>query len=182
MSKDDMQTNGDKSAADSSSAPQQGSANGDTTFTAEQVEALQAQIVQFRDGWQRERAEFANFKRRIERETKDTYQNASADVLAAMLPVLDDFDRALANAPEDLTAHPWFAGVSAIQRKFVKVLEDFGVMPLDPTGATFDPNLHQAIGMEDVEGVPSGQVTKVELRGYIVGDRVLRPALVRVNR
>ncbi len=182
MNKDEMQANGDKSAADSSSAPQQGGANGETTYTAEQIEALQAQIVQFRDGWQRERAEFANFKRRIERETRDTYQNASADVLTAMLPVLDDFDRALANAPEDLSSHPWLAGVSAIQRKFVKVLEDFGVMPLDPTGAVFDPNLHQAIGTEDVDGVPSGQVTKVELRGYIVGDRVLRPALVRVSR
>ncbi|MDX2163166.1 MAG: nucleotide exchange factor GrpE [bacterium] len=178
MSKEDIKVNGGDNAADTAPTPE----HAGEPAAPEQIDALQAQIVQFREGWQRERAEFANYKRRIERETKETYQNASSDVLKSVLPILDDFDRALANVPDDLKANPWLQGVSAIQRKFIKLLDEFGVTPIDPTGQIFDPNLHQAIGQDTVEGLPSGQVTKVELRGYVVGDRVLRPALVRVNQ
>lgn len=173
MAQDETQVNG---ADDISSTASE------ATATVDQLETLQAQVNQFREGWQRERAEFANFKRRIERETKDTYQNASSDVLKSVLPILDDFERALTNVPEDLQNHPWLNGTRMIQRKFIKMLEEFGVTVVDPTGQPFDPNLHQAIGMEDADGVESGHVVRTELKGYTVGDRVLRPALVRVSK
>jgi molecular chaperone GrpE len=148
----------------------------------ESLEALQAQAKEYLEGWQRARAEFANYKKRVERDMKDTYQNASGDALKSILPIIDDFDRALANMPEELKDNPWVSGVSMIQRKFAKLLEDFGVTLIDPTGQPFDPNLHQAIGTDDVEGVASGHVTKTEQKGYAIGDNVLRPALVRVNQ
>jgi len=177
VAQDETQVNGAEDMAQDSAS----SGNKNET-TADVIEALQVQVTQFREGWQRERAEFANFKRRIERETKDTYQNASADVLIGVLPIIDDFERALNNVPDDLKDHPWLSGTRMIQRKFVKMLEEFGVTTVDPTGDTFDPNLHQAIGTDDAGDGESGRVTKTELKGYVVVDRVLRPALVRVSK
>ncbi|MFN8528973.1 MAG: nucleotide exchange factor GrpE [Anaerolineae bacterium] len=192
MSNEETKVNGGSSAGDTAAesngaADKAAESSSHATVTAdkmtpEQIEALQTQAIQFRDGWQRERAEFANFKRRVERDMKDTYSNASSDVLKGVLPIIDDFDRALANVPGDLQNHPWLQGVSAIQRKFIKLLDDFGVTVIDPAGEVFDPNLHQAIGTDSVDTVPSGHITKVELRGYVVGERVIRPALVRVNQ
>lgn len=181
MSNEDVKVNG--GSGDASSNGESGTnATVTSDVTPELIESLQAQVTQFRDGWQRERAEFANFKRRVERDMKDTYQNASSDVLKSVLPILDDFDRALANVPADLQNQPWLQGVAAIQRKFMKLLDDFGVTVIDPIGQTFDPNLHQAIGTDQVDDLPSGQITRVELRGYVVGERVMRPALVRANQ
>lgn len=147
-----------------------------------ELDAVQAQAKQYMDGWQRERAEFANFKRRTERERADTYQNASADVIKALLPVIDDLERALANVPADLTGNSWVSGVEMINKKLERVLENFNVTAVDPVGKAFDPVLHEAISMDESDTVESGHVIETLQRGYLVGDRVLRPALVRIAR
>ena len=133
-----------------------------------------------KDGWQRARAEFANYKKRIERERIELFQRASLDTLKALLPIVDDFDRAFESVPEDISDNPWIGGVSMIQRKFVTLLEQYEVEAIDPTGDLFDPNLHQAIGTEDSDEVESGRVTETLQKGYRAGDKILRLALVKV--
>jgi molecular chaperone GrpE len=133
-----------------------------------------------KDGWQRARAEFANYKKRIERERVELFQRASNDTLKDLLPIVDDFDRAFESVPEDISENPWIGGVSMIQRKFVTLLETYEIEAIDPTGELFDPNLHQAIGTEDSEEVESGHVTETLQKGYRAGDNILRLALVKV--
>lgn len=133
-----------------------------------------------KDGWQRARAEFANYKKRIERERIEVFQRASLDTLKALLPIIDDFDRAFASVPEDISDDPWIGGVAMIQRKFVTLLDQYEVEAIDPTGDPFDPNLHQAIGTEESEDVESGHVTVTLQKGYRAGDKILRLALVKV--
>lgn len=133
-----------------------------------------------KDGWQRARAEFANYKKRIERERSDLFQRASLDTLKALLPIVDDFDRAFESLPEDISDNPWIGGVSMIQRKFAGLLEQYEVEAIDPTGELFDPNLHQAIGSEESAEVESGHVTETLQKGYRAGDSILRLALVKV--
>lgn len=132
------------------------------------------------DGWQRERADFSNYKRRIERELAETRQNATNATLKSLLPVLDDYELALANKPAHLAEDAWVEGVVAIQRKFLKILEDYGVEVMDPVGQEFDPTRHEAIGVDTESDAESGTVTQTLQKGYINGDKVLRSALVKV--
>ncbi|MCY3780821.1 MAG: nucleotide exchange factor GrpE [Chloroflexi bacterium] len=132
------------------------------------------------DGWQRARAEFANYKKRTERERSELFQRAALDTLKGLLPVIDDFDRAFENLPEAVGEDPWIGGVEMIQRKFMTLLEQYAVEAIDPTGDLFDPNLHQAIGAEESDEVESGHVIETLQKGYRAGDNVLRLALVKV--
>lgn len=146
-----------------------------------QLEALQKQAQEYLDGWQRARAEFANYKKRIEREIQENREVSMGMALKSILPVIDDFDRALANIPEDIKDNPWVSGVSMVQRKLYKLLEDNGVTSFDPVGEMFDPTRHEAVGSDDESDAPSGQVTVTMQRGYALGERVLRLALVKVK-
>lgn len=150
--------------------------------TQAKYDAVQAQAREYLEGWQRARAEFANYKKRVEREMKDSHSSAAGNVLKDIVPVIDDFERAMSNLPEDLQDNGWINGVSMIQRKLNKILENYNVTVIDPTGEEFDPNLHEAIGMEESDSVKSGHVTVTMQKGYRQGDRVLRPALVRVAK
>ncbi len=132
------------------------------------------------DGWQRSRAEFANYKKRTERERRELFQRAALDTLKGLLPIIDDFDRAFESVPEAIGEDPWIGGVSMIQRKFMTLLEQYEVEAIDPTGDPFDPNLHQAIGAEESDEVESGHVIETLQKGYRAGDNVLRLALVKV--
>ncbi len=163
--------------ANASIEPEQGQ-----VVTQEKYDAVQLQAQEYLEGWQRARAEFANYKKRVEREMKDSHSNAAGNVLKDILPVIDDLERATSNIPEDLQGNAWIGGVTMIQRKLNKILENYHVTVLDPTGEPFDPNLHEAIGMEDSDDVESGHVTATMQKGYVQGERVLRPALVRVAK
>lgn len=166
----------ENNGADEKAAPKQ-----ETLAELEQALAeARKQANNFSEGWQRERADFSNYKRRAERDLLTMRFNAKIDTLKTMLPVLDDFERAMTNLPDDLKSHGWLEGISAIHRKFIKTLEDEGVEAIDPTGDLFDPNLHEAIGRDESTDVESGHITATLQKGYICGDRVLRPALVRV--
>lgn len=143
---------------------------------------VKQQAQEYLDGWQRERAEFANYRKRVENQLKDSYQNASLDLLKKFLPIIDDFERAMATAPAETTDQAWHNGVMLIHRKFQKILEDYGVEAMDPVGQPFDPNRHEAIGADDSPDSKSGHVTQTLQKGYVYGDQVLRPAMVRVAR
>jgi len=146
----------------------------------EQLDAAQSEAARNLDGWQRTQAEFANARKRFEKQRAEAYANASADVAVKLLPLIDDFERALANAPATIAADPWLAGVNLIYRKMLAILDEMAVSPIPAEGAPFDPNVHEALAQEPSEAHPSGTVVREMRRGYRLGDRVIRPSLVVV--
>jgi molecular chaperone GrpE len=149
---------------------------------AAQLAAAEKQAKDYLEGWQRERSDFANYKRRVERESKDSLQNAQVQVLTKILPIIDDFERAMANTPAELKENPWLNGVGMVHRKLVKLLEENNVAIIDPVGEVFDPSRHEAVGTDESGEVESGHVAATLQKGYLYGERVLRPALVRVAK
>ena len=143
----------------------------------EQLEEAEAKAAENLDGWQRSQAEFINYKKRIERDRGLEYNNMKGDVIKKLLPVLDDLERALANRPED---ESWSNGIELIARKFQSVLESDGIKRIEAQGELFDPNFHEAISNEPNDEVESGRVIEVVQNGYMLGERVIRPAVVRV--
>jgi molecular chaperone GrpE len=146
----------------------------------EALAAARAEAQKNLEGWQRTLAEFQNYKRRVEREQSELRTRITLETLTRMLALIDDFERALENMPEDLESHPWTSGIRLIQGKFNRLLEEYDVMVLDPVGEAFDPELHQAVGKDDSDEYESGQVIDTLQKGYISGDVLLRPAVVRV--
>ena len=146
---------------------------------ADLVEA-RAQVTSLTDQYQRMAAEFQNSRRRQERQLSDEIERASAHLLKRLLPVVDDFDLAFANVPEDLDAEAgWVDGFRQIQRKLHSLMEEEGVTIID-SADEFDPTLHEAISSEPSDSVPSGHIIDTLRIGYLYKGRVLRPALVRV--
>jgi molecular chaperone GrpE len=149
-----------------------------------ELEALKSQLVEaeskvseYKNGWARSQAEFQNYKKRIERDNELTYASMKGDIVKKVLPVLDDLELALQNRPAD---DAWANGIELIVRKLQNMLESEGVKRIEAKGAAFDPNFHEAITHEPSEEVESGHVIDVVRNGYILGERVIRPASVRV--
>lgn len=145
-----------------------------------EIEKSRAESQKNLDGWQRSRAEFSNYKRRTQQELADSKKNGALDALGKILPVIDDFERALDNVPAELKEHDWTIGTALILKNIQKVLDEYNVEVLDPVGEEFDPMMHEAIGMDDSGEYESGIVTTTLQKGYKSGDKVLRPAMVRV--
>ena len=153
----------------------------------EDHEALQLGLEQSRlkaqeyfDGWQRERADFLNYKKRLERDQEQRNNNFSGNFIRKYLVILDDLDRALKARPTQGDGAAWSEGVELIYRKLQNYLEMEGVRPIPTDQKTFDPTLHEAISHETSPNHESGEIIEVVQQGYMLGDRVLRPALVRV--
>jgi molecular chaperone GrpE len=146
----------------------------------EQLAASQAEAAKNLDGWMRTQAEFANARKRMEKQRAETYQNASADVVTKLLPVLDDFDRALDNVPAEISENIWLEGIHLVQRKLMGILDGMNVKLIEAVGQPFDPIYHEAIMQEPSDAYESGTVSKELQKGYKVGDRVIRPSLVYV--
>lgn len=146
----------------------------------QQVAAEQARAAEYRDNLLRERADFINYKRRIEGERADWIPMANATLLTKVLPIIDDVDLALANIPAELKDSKWVEGIVLIQRKMLKLLESESVTPIDALGQPFDPNLHEAVIMDDGAAAPHS-VTAELRKGYKLRERVLRPTMVRVG-
>ncbi len=143
------------------------------------IEQAEARAAEYLDSLQRERATFQNYKKRVERERAEQSQAAAGAVLLKLLPTLDDFYRALDAVPAD-QRDQWFEGIALILRKFERFLKDEGVFEIEAQGQPFDPALHEAIGVDASAEAESGTITLVLQRGYKYGERVLRPAMVRV--
>ncbi len=156
-----------------------GAATAEATLESQLADA-QAKTAEYLDGWQRARADFVNYKKRAEQERADAYANAAAETLRKFLPILDDLDRALANVPADKADDDVIKGFSLISRKWLTLLETSGVKIINPLGEEFNPAFHEAIGQDETSDVPSGHISAVLQKGYLHGDKVLRPALVRV--
>jgi molecular chaperone GrpE len=142
-----------------------------------QLEEAEAKAAENLDGWQRTQAEFINYKNRVQRDRELDYASMKGDIVKKVLPVLDDMERALANRPE---GDSWANGMELIVRKFQNILEVEGVKRIEAAGQPFDPNFHEAISSEPNDEVESGHIIDVVQNGYISGERVIRPAMVRV--
>jgi molecular chaperone GrpE len=150
---------------------------------AGEIERLQGQAAEYLDGWQRARAEFANYKKRIEREQEESRARVVADIMQDFVAILDDLERALQDRPTEGEAAPWASGIDLIQRKLMSVLDAEGVRPIIPAEAeAFDPNVHEAVSHEASPDHTAGQIIGVIHQGYRIGERVIRPALVRVAK
>jgi molecular chaperone GrpE len=147
-----------------------------------EVNEWKSKADEYLDGWQRSRADFANYKKRVEREQAQAHQNASASVIKRFLDVLDDLDRALKNRPEEGDGAAWAGGVELVYRKFSNILDSAGVTAMSADGQYFDPMLHEAISHEDSPEHESGEIIEMVKQGYMLGERVLRPAQVRVAK
>lgn len=141
-----------------------------------------AEADEYLDGWRRAQAEFSNYKKRQRAEQSKIRELANANLLRKLLPVLDDFERALATMPEGIAHLSWSQGLLMIERKLEAILETEGVEPIDTEGEAFDPNYHEAVTHEEMPGYQDGQIIGEVQKGYVLGDRVLRPALVRVAK
>lgn len=148
----------------------------------ERLEQLEAQAAEYLDGWQRARAEFVNYKKRVERERAESRARIAAELLTRYLDVLDDLDRTITEMPEDIADTPWSHGLQMVYQKMQLLLESEGVETIDALGESFDPNFHEAISFEESEDYDEGQVVDVIQKGYMLGERVLRPAMVRIAK
>jgi molecular chaperone GrpE len=148
----------------------------------QELSEVRSKADEYLDGWQRSRADLANYRKRMEREQAQAYQTAAGNIIKRYLDVLDDLDRALRNRPSGGDGAGWADGIELIYRKLNTILESEGVMVMQTQDQLFDPSFHEAITLEDSPDHESGQIIEVLKQGYILGDRVLRPALVRVAR
>mgnify|MGYP003573513217 FL=1 len=147
----------------------------------DQLAEAQAKAAEYLDGWQRARAEFANARKRAERQRSEAYGNAAADFGKRLLPVVDDLGRALQSVPAEIAENPWFEGLDLVNRKVRSMLESMDIKPIEAIGQPFDPNFHEALALKEAENVESGLVIEELQTGYILGEKVIRPALVNVS-
>jgi molecular chaperone GrpE len=176
---DDEQT--ETETADPATDEAVGAGEGVTPPENAEVAGLRRERDEMYDRLLRKSAEFDNFRKRIEKERRELSEWAAAEVLSDVLNVLDDFDRALAvDAPAE--AQGYRAGVELIHRQLGELLRKRGVTPLETLGSDFDPHLHQAVAYEESPGAREGEIIGELRKGYRLGDRLLRPALVRVAK
>jgi molecular chaperone GrpE len=161
--------------------------DGEDKLTLEDLEQVKAALEEmttkaeeYLDGWQRSRAEFVNYKKRIAKENSEIHKYARGEVIKIYLDIVDDLERALLEKPETEEGKIWAEGIEIILQKLLKRLESEGVKPMDALGQEFDPNIHEALMKQESDEFESGQITEVLKQGYWIGDKVLRPALVRV--
>ncbi|MBP1635308.1 MAG: grpE 2 [Acidobacteria bacterium] len=147
----------------------------------EDAAALQRERDEYRDLLLRRSAEFDNYRKRVERERRETVRHASSEVLQGLLPILDDFERAL-RAPDEGALEGYRQGVELIYRQLLDFLARHGVTPIEAVGADFDPRYHEAMTYEARPGSRDGEVVEEVRRGYMLGERLLRPAMVKVAK
>ena len=151
------------------------------TATDDPSAELRRERDDYKDRWVRKSAEFDNYRKRIERERREQADSTVADLLESLLAVVDDFDRALTveAGPE---AEAYRTGVELIHSKLLDFLRKRGVRAIDALGADFDPHFHMAVSHEPGDGRRDGEVLEEFRRGYMLGDRLLRPAMVKVAK
>lgn len=141
---------------------------------------LQQQIGELTEALQRERADATNIRRRHEEQLAGLKSLIKANVVRDLLPVIDNFERALKHVPKDLEKHEYVSGIQSIVKQFEKTLADIGVEKIKTVGEPFDPKFHEAVSMEEGDG--STETVSEELQsGYRLGDEVIRHAMVKVK-
>jgi molecular chaperone GrpE len=158
--------------APAESAPVEAAASGE-------LQRLKGEIDHLREMYLRKLAEFDNYRKRIERERQELRRTAAEGLVGELLPVLDNFERAVQHAEESEPA-AFREGVAMIARQFADILQRSGLEMIDPTGQRFDPELHEAVQRIEGSEFASGSIVGVFSRGYLFGGRLVRPAMVAV--
>jgi molecular chaperone GrpE len=170
---------------DRRSAGEGGPAVAELVATRAELKRLQAQVSEAHEALARRQADFENYRKRIERERGEAYNRVVAEVAGKLLPVVDNLSRALeaersVEASESKEFRHFLRGVELISKQLNEVLESFGVQPIVAIGERFDPHIHEAVVTEDsAEYEPDTIISEMQ-RGYRIGDRLLRPAMVKV--
>jgi len=146
------------------------------------VEEIQRQRDEYYDLLLRKTAEFENYRKRVDRDRQNASEAAAADLLGELLPLLDDLERALTAETGSEGAEAYRRGVELIHRQLIELLRKRGVRPIEAVGTDFDPHYHQAVVHQAVEGRRDGEVIEEFRRGYMLGDRLLRPSMVKVAK
>jgi molecular chaperone GrpE len=154
----------------------------DTANTASSGDdVLQQQIAELTEALQRERADAMNIRRRHDEQIAGLKTAVTSNVIEQLLPIIDNFERALKHVPKELEKNDYIKGVNAIVKQFEKTLGDMGVSKIKTVGEVFDPNLHEAVSVDDGDG--DQEIVSEELQsGFLVGDQVIRHAMVKVKR
>jgi molecular chaperone GrpE len=147
---------------------------------ADEIVELRKERDNLHDRLLRQAAEFDNYRKRVERDRRDSAQMAAIDFVQELLPVIDDFERALQTAAPG--AESYRQGLEIIHRALMEMLRKRGVTPIDAVGTTFDPQIHQAVAYEETPDRRDGEVMEQFTRGYRLGDKLVRPAMVKVAK
>jgi len=148
---------------------------------ASPLDALRKERDALQDRLLRTAAEFDNYRKRVDRDRRDQAEAATADAIADVLPIIDDLERAL-KAPTGGDLEGFRKGIELIHQQMIELLRKRGVKPIDAVGAEFDPRYHQAVVQESSADHREGEVMEEFARGYMLGDRLLRPAMVKVAK
>ncbi len=146
--------------------------------TEQQIQALEQELKDMNDKFLRTLAEYDNYRKRSAREKEQAYADSKASVLCELLPVLDNFERAAGN--KNAAAEDYQKGVDMIFTQFTDILKKLGVESFGAKGDPFDPNIHSAVMHEENADEPENTVSDVFSKGYQLGDKILRPAVVKV--
>lgn len=151
-----------------------------SSHTPKNVNALQQQVTELTEALQRERADATNLRRRHDEQIASLRATTKAHIVKDLLPIIDNFERALKHVPKDLEANDYIKGVNAIVKQFEKTLSNMGVERIKTVGEPFDPHFHEAVSAEEGDG--DQEIVSEELQsGYKIGDDVIRHAMVRVK-
>ena len=158
--------------------PEELSAPADVRALKQSLIEARAKAQEYLEGWQRGQADFVNYKKRLEQDKVDGIKYANAGLILKILPVLDDFERAIGAVPPSMAKEPWVGGINGIARKLESTLEASGLTRIKAQGEFFDPSLHEAVG--SAPGA-EGMVVREVGKGYKLNERVLRTARVLVG-
>lgn len=161
--------------------PQTADVSPDAAAPPDELQELRRERDELHDRLLRTAAEFDNYRKRVERDRRELAEFAAADALTEMLPVIDNLERALQAAPGP-DAEALRKGVELIHRQMLDLLQKRGARAIEAVGADFDPNIHQAVVHEPSDQHREGEVMEELQRGYLLGTRLLRPAMVKVAK
>ena len=165
----------------SGASPAQGGAQNVPGRLEQELQAEQRKSEEYLDMLRRSQADFINYRRRVGQDKAEADTATQIALLQRLLPVLDDLGRALTSTPAELAGQPWVQGIHLVARRLGGVLEELGVRQVGREGERFDPRWHEAVAMGVQPAVPEGTILHVAQPGYILGERIIRPARVVVS-
>jgi molecular chaperone GrpE len=187
--KDSVQEEAKEEAQTQAEEPQDEVAQESVAEPEDTIESLQAALEEecertkeLTERWKRSAAEFSNYRKRMEKERSELVKFSNALLITRLLPILDDLQRAFQTLPMKLRQFTWVDGIALVERKLAAILEQEGLVCIEAHGEAFDPALHQAIVYEETAEGEDGIVLEELQRGYKLGDRVIRPTLVKVAK
>lgn len=154
----------------------------DTQNDDKELKSLKSELEDYKNRFMRLSADFKNYKKRVEKEKNDIYKFGSEKIVIDILPIIDNFERAVESSQSNEEANGLLDGIQMILKQLIDVLKKHGVEEIDAINQEFDPNLHHAVMQEECEGIDNNIVTQVLQKGYMLNSKVIRPSMVKVAK